>query len=63
MGITVKEVTLGEEKSVQEVEQVLLDKHEERLNTEPINNEVALKADEPSELKRRRRSFIYWKKI
>ena len=51
MAITVKEVTLGEEKSVQEVEQVLLDKHEEGLNTEPINNEVALKADEPSELK------------
>jgi len=34
MEIKVKEVTLGEEKSVQQVEQELLDKHEETLNND-----------------------------
>jgi len=48
MAFTVKEVTVGEEKSVQEVEQVLLDKHEVELNNEP---KADLKLEEPSELK------------
>jgi hypothetical protein len=33
MEFKVKEVTVGEEKSVQQVEQELLDKHEEGLET------------------------------
>ena len=41
MEFKVKEVTLGEEKSVQEVEQQLLDKHEESLKAEEP------KAEEP----------------
>ena len=44
MEFKVKEVTVGEEKSVQEVEQELLSKHEENLKAEEP------KAEEPSEL-------------
>ena len=43
MEFKVKEVTVGEEKSVQEVEQELLSKHEENLKAEEP------KAEEPSE--------------
>ena len=46
MEIKVKEVTLGEEKSVQQVEQELLDKHEEKLNDDQPKAEEP-KAEEP----------------
>ena len=46
MEFKVKEVTLGEEKSVQEVEQQLLDKHEESLKAEEPKAEEP-KAEEP----------------
>jgi len=49
MEFKVKEVTLGEEKSVQEVEQQLLDKHEESLKTEEPKAEEP-KVEEPAEL-------------
>jgi len=49
MEFKVKEVTLGEEKSVQEVEQQLLDKHEESLKAEEPKAEEP-KAEEPAEL-------------
>lgn len=40
MEIKVKEVSVGEEKSVQEVEQELLEKHEEKLNDKPETTET-----------------------
>jgi len=46
MEFKVKEVTVGEEKSVQEVEQELLDKHEEKINNEEPKAEEP-KAEEP----------------
>ena len=49
MEFKVKEVTLGEEKSVQEVEQQLLDKHEESLKAEEPKAEEP-KVEEPAEL-------------
>jgi len=49
MEFKVKEVTLGEEKSVQEVEQQLLDKHEESLKAEEPKAEET-KVEEPAEL-------------
>lgn len=49
MEFKVKEVTLGEEKSVQEVEQQLLDKHEESLKAEEPKAEEP-KVEEPDEL-------------
>jgi len=55
MEFKVKEVTVGEEKSVQQVEQELLDKHEEGLQEDQPKAEEP-KAEEPRE----RRSFIYW---
>jgi len=54
MEFKVKEVTVGEEKSVQEVEQELLSKHEENLKAEEPKAEEPKaeepKAEEPSEL-------------
>jgi len=49
MEFKVKEVTLGEEKSVQEVEQQLLDNHEESLKAEEPKAEEP-KVEEPAEL-------------
>ena len=57
MEFKVKEVTVGEEKSVQQVEQELLDKHEEGLETKkeevdntPVENkEVIATPDETKE--------------
>jgi len=49
MEFKVKEVTLGEEKSIQEVEQQLLDKHEESLKAEEPKAEEP-KVEEPAEL-------------
>ena len=54
MEFKVKEVTVGEEKSVQQVEQELLDKHEEGLQDDQPKAEEPKaeepKAEEPSEL-------------
>jgi len=54
MEFTVKEVKVGEDKSVQEVEQELLDKHEESLKAEEPKAEEPKaeepKAEEPAEL-------------
>ena len=54
MKFKVKDVTVGEEKSVQEVEQKLLDKHEEGLQAEEPKAEEPKaeepKAEEPAEL-------------
>jgi hypothetical protein len=47
MELKVKEVTVGEEKSVQEVEQELLSKHEENLKAEEPKAEEP-KAEEPA---------------
>ena len=46
MEFKVKEVTVGEEKSVQQVEQELLDKHEEKNNDDQPKTEEP-KAEEP----------------
>lgn len=52
MEFTVKEVNPLEEKSVQEVENSLLEKHEQSLNEEPsTQKEEPLKKEEPIELK------------
>ena len=47
MKLTVKEVNPIEQKSVQEVENNLLEKHEQSLNKEPLNTEEPLKTEEP----------------
>ena len=49
MELKVKEVTVGEEKSTQQVEQELLDKHEEGLQEDQPKAEEP-KAEEPAEL-------------
>ena len=49
MEFKVKEVTVGEEKSTQQVEQELLDKHEEGLQEDQPKAEEP-KAEEPAEL-------------
>ena len=58
MEIKVKEVSPVEQKSIQEVEKNLLDKHEESLNKEetvnteePLNTEEPVKTEEPFEIK------------
>ena len=51
MEFKVKEVTAVEEKSVQEVEKQLLDKHEEDLSQENQEVEVPETIDTPAELK------------
>lgn len=49
MEIKVRELSGVEEKSVQEVEQELLEKHEEEVNSEVKNNEVGAENAQPTE--------------
>ena len=62
MEIKVREMTDVQEKSVQEVEQELLEKHEaqQELKFEDQPTEVS---NEEQKTERRRRSFIYWRQI
>lgn len=43
---TVRDIGAGEERSIQEIEQELLDKHEEKLNQETVQEETTVVVDE-----------------